>query len=120
MTSASIKQELNARVQLPGVSNAWVMPIKTRIDMLSTGVKTPLALKISGADLSVIESLAIDIERIISGLDGTSSVYAERPGEGRYLVVDIDRQRAANAGMTVADIQAAVSYGVEVKKFPTP
>lgn len=116
VTSASIKQELNARVQFPGVSNAWVMPIKTRIDMLSTGVKTPLALKISGADLSVIESLAIDIERIIAGLDDASSVYAERPGEGRYLVVDIDRQRAANAGMTVADIQAAVSYGVGGQK----
>jgi len=112
VTSESIRRELDARIQFPGVSNAWVMPIKTRIDMLATGVKTPLALKISGADLSVIESLAIQAERIIAEQGGASSVYAERPSEGRYLVIDIDRQRAANAGMTIDDIQAAISYAV--------
>ena len=112
LTLAALKKELNERVQFPGVSNAWVMPIKTRIDMLSTGIKTPIGIKISGPELSVIERLGAEVESLLAGLSGTTSVYAERVLSGRYLMIDIDRVRAARYGLNSADIQAMVGSAV--------
>ncbi|MDH3903553.1 MAG: CusA/CzcA family heavy metal efflux RND transporter, partial [Xanthomonadales bacterium] len=95
VTMDSIKEELNQRLKLPGVTNAWVWPIKTRIDMLATGIKTPVGIKIGGADLSVIESIGKDIEKVLLGVPGTTSAYAERVAGGRYVTVDIDRDAAS-------------------------
>ena len=85
MTLESLKQELDALVQLPGVTNAWVMPIKTRIDMLATGIKTPLGIKVAGADLQVIEDIGYRIEQALRDVPGTASVYAERVTAGAIL-----------------------------------
>ena len=86
MTTEKLKKELDARVQLPGLTNAWVMPIKTRIDMLATGVKTPVGIKIAGPDLTVIEQLGMQVEQILEQEPGTASVYSERVAGGRYLM----------------------------------
>ena len=112
LTLTALKKELDERVQFPGVSNAWVMPIKTRIDMLSTGVKTPIGIKISGPELSVIQSLGAELESLLAGLAGTTSVYAERVLSGRYLMIDIDRVKAARYGLNIADIHAIVGSAV--------
>lgn len=112
MTSAALKRELNELVQFPGVSNAWVMPIKTRIDMLATGIKTPIGLKISGPDLNVIESLGTELEVLLADVEGTASVYAERVAGGRYVQVDIDRARAARYGLNIAEIQQLISTAI--------
>ncbi|ROS05012.1 Cu(I)/Ag(I) efflux system membrane protein CusA/SilA [Sinobacterium caligoides] len=112
VSKQDIKEELNRLVDIPGLSNAWVMPIKTRIDMLATGIKTPVGIKIAGADLSVIESIAKQLEAILPAVEGTASVYAERVVGGRYITVDIDRQRASRYGLNIADIQQVVSTAI--------
>ncbi|MCB1643946.1 MAG: efflux RND transporter permease subunit [Pseudomonadales bacterium] len=112
MTTDTLIAELDALIQAPGLSNAWVMPVKTRIDMLSTGIKTPLGLRITGPDLSVIETLGRDIETILSAVPGTASVYAERVQGGRYITIDIDRAKAARYGLNVADIHLVLSTAV--------
>ncbi|QDP02806.1 efflux RND transporter permease subunit [Thalassotalea sp. PS06] len=104
--------ELEAKVQFPGVSNAWVQPIKTRIDMLTTGVKTPLGIKISGPELDTLESLGREIEGMLAGLEQTASVYAERAESGRYIDIKPDRQAAANYGLTIEDIQQVITYAI--------
>lgn len=110
-----IRRQLDERLQLPGVSNSWVMPIRTRIDMLSTGIKTPLGIVLTGQNLSQLEALGIEIESILSGLDGVVSVYAERVAASRYIRIDIDRVQAARYGLSIADIHeiAAVAIGGE-------
>lgn len=112
MTTHQLKQELDRLVSLPGVTNAWVMPIKTRIDMLATGIKTPVGVKISGPDLTEIERLGQRLEAILSSLPGTVSVYSERVAGGRYVTVDIDRIAAARFGLNIADIQQMVGLAV--------
>jgi copper/silver efflux system protein len=112
MTIESIRAEIQQTVQLPGVTNVWVMPIKTRIDMLATGIKTPVGIKIGGPDLATIEALGRDIEVLLSDFPGTASVYAERVVGGRYVVVDIDRSRAARLGLNIDDVQAIVSSAI--------
>ena len=112
MTPEKLRDELNRTVQVPGLANAWVQPIKTRIDMLATGIKTPLGLKIAGPDLEVIEALGSEVERLLAVLDGTASVYAERVSGGRYVNVEIDRGRAARFGLNVADVQEIVESAV--------
>lgn len=112
MTPEKLRDELNRTVQIPGLANAWVQPIKTRIDMLATGIKTPLGLKIAGPELEVIEALGSDVERLLAGLEGTASVYAERVSGGRYVDVRIDRERAARVGLNVADVQEIVESAV--------
>ncbi|MEM8815125.1 MAG: CusA/CzcA family heavy metal efflux RND transporter [Pseudomonadota bacterium] len=107
-----LREELNRVVRVPGLTNAWVMPIKTRIDMLATGIKTPLGIKIAGPDLATIERLGFDIEAMIAELDGTASVYAERVTGGRYVDVDIDRTSAARYGLSVADVQDVVQLAI--------
>ena len=111
-TTESLKKELDALVKLPGVTNAWVMPIKTRIDMLATGIKTPIGIKISGPDLKIIEQIGKDLEVIIKDVPGTTSVYSERVAGGRYIKVDIQREKAARYGLNIAYLQKIVSTAV--------
>ncbi len=117
VTLDSLKRELNNLVVIPGVSNAWVMPIKTRIDMLSTGIKTPIGIKIAGSDLTVIQKIGQDIERLLKNIPETTSVYSERVAGGRYLSVDINRQQAARYGLNIADIQQIISTAVGGKNI---
>ncbi|TPV52917.1 efflux RND transporter permease subunit [Aestuariibacter sp. GS-14] len=119
VTTDSLKAEFDALVQFPGLTNAWVMPIKTRIDMLATGIKTPLGLKISGPDITVIEQLGKDVERILGDLPGTASVYAERVAGARYITLDVNRYAAARYGMNIADVQQVISTAVGGKKVTT-
>ena len=112
MTSEKLRAELNRTVQYAGLTNVWVMPIKTRIDMLATGIKTPVGIKVAGPDLNVIERIGKEIERILGPVEGTASVYSERVAGGRYVEVDIDRERAARFGMNIADVHDIVSSGV--------
>ncbi len=112
MTIDSIKEELNQRLKLPGVTNAWVWPIKTRIDMLATGIKTPVGIKIGGADLGVIEGIGKDIEKVLLGVPGTTSAYAERVAGGRYVTVDINREEASRYGLNIDDVQDVVKTAI--------
>ncbi|MCG7561753.1 CusA/CzcA family heavy metal efflux RND transporter [Pseudoalteromonas sp. McH1-42] len=112
MTTDKLKAELDRLVKLPGVSNAWVMPIKTRIDMLATGIKTPVGVKIAGPDLAVIESLGQRLESILKTVPGTASVYSERVAGGRYIKVDIRREQASRFGLNIADVQQVVATAI--------
>jgi copper/silver efflux system protein len=112
MTIESIREEIQRTVDLPGVTNAWVMPIKTRIDMLATGIKTPVGIKIGGPDLPVIQSVGADIEALLPQVQGTASVFAERVAGGRYVTVDIDRAAAARHGLNINDVQAVISSAI--------
>jgi len=112
MTPAKLKAELDALVKFPGLSNAWGYPIKTRIDMLATGIRTPVGIKIMGPDLAVIQDLGRRIEDILRDVEGTTSVYAERTATGRYIDVDIDRVAAARYGLNVRDVQEIVGSAV--------
>ena len=112
VTPQSLRAELDALVKLPGVTNAWVMPIKTRIDMLATGIKTPVGIKVAGADLKVIQDIGQQLETILAGVPGTASVYAERVAGGRYIKVDINRGNAARFGLNIADVQQLVASAI--------
>ena len=112
LTLDDLIQELDARVSLPGVTNAWVMPIKTRIDMLATGIKTPVGVKVAGPDLKVIERIGQDIERAVMQVPGTTSAYSERVAGGRYIEVRPNRLEAARVGLTIADINQVISAAV--------
>jgi Cu(I)/Ag(I) efflux system membrane protein CusA/SilA len=112
VTTESLKQELNQLVQFPGLTNAWVMPIKTRIDMLATGIKTPVGIKIAGESLAEIEKIGKDLERIVKTVPGTASAYAERVAGGRYIKVDINREKAARYGLNISDVQAVVMTAI--------
>lgn len=107
-----LKKELDTLVKLPGVTNAWVMPIKTRIDMLATGIKTPVGIKIAGPELNVIQSIGKQIEEILKDVPGTASVYSERVAGGRYIKVDIDREKAARFNLNIADVQQVVASAI--------
>ncbi|GJH16087.1 efflux RND transporter permease subunit [Caballeronia novacaledonica] len=112
MTPEKLVDELDATVKVPGLSNVWVPPIRNRLDMLSTGIKTPVGIKISGADLSQIDRIATQVEAAVKDLPGLNSALAERLNGGRYIDVDIDRSAAARYGLGVGDIQAVVSSAV--------
>ena len=112
MTKDKLKQELDSLIQFPGLTNAWVMPIKTRIDMLATGIKTPIGIKIAGADLAEIEKIGKQVEQILKDVPGTASVYAERVSGGRYVKVDIDREKAGRYGLNIAEIQQLVAVAI--------
>ena len=112
MTMDALKQELDELVRLPGITNAWVMPIKTRIDMLATGIKTPLGIKVAGADLKVIEDIGYRIEEALGNIPGTASVYAERVTGGRYITIDINRVSAARLGLNIDDVQDIVRTAI--------
>ena len=112
MTTEKLREVLNELVQFPGLTNAWVMPIKTRIDMLSTGIKTPVGIKVAGSDLAVIQRIGQDIEQILSQLPGTASVYSERVAGGRYIKIDIKRELASRYGLNIADVQQVISTAI--------
>ncbi|MCV6589498.1 MAG: efflux RND transporter permease subunit [Marinobacterium sp.] len=112
MTPKKIRRELDKIVRIPGMTNAWVMPIKTRIDMLATGIKTPVGIKVAGPDLKVIQQIGQQLEAILPQVDGTASVYSERVAGGRYIRIDIDRLKAARFGLNIADLQALVSTAI--------
>lgn len=112
MTTAKLKQELDQLVMLPGVTNAWVMPIKTRIDMLATGIKTPVGIKVAGPDLNIIQGIGQQLERVLKDVEGTASVYSERVAGGRYIKADIQREKAARYGLNIADIQEILASAV--------
>jgi Cu(I)/Ag(I) efflux system membrane protein CusA/SilA len=112
MTTRKLIEELDRLVSLPGVSNAWTMPIKTRIDMLSTGIKTPVGVKVAGPDLAELERIAAHVEGVLRELPGTASVYAERVTGGNYLDIDIDRERIARYGLTVGDVQDVIRSAI--------
>ncbi len=108
MTMDKLKKELNELVQFPGLTNAWVMPIKNRIDMLATGIKTPVGIKVAGPDLNEIQEIGKQIEKVLNEVPGTVSVYSERVAGGRYVTVDIKRREAARFALNIADIQEVV------------
>lgn len=112
VSTESLRRELDELVQFPGLSNAWVMPIKTRIDMLATGIKTPVGVKIAGPDLAVIQDIGMQLEKVLMQVSGTSSVYSERVAGGRYLKIDINRVKAARYGLNIADIQEVIAYAI--------
>ncbi|MEZ9592654.1 efflux RND transporter permease subunit [Vibrio breoganii] len=112
VTTESLRKEFDKLVKFPGLTNAWVMPIKTRIDMLATGIKTPIGIKIAGADLSIIEQIGSEVESILADVPGTASAYAERVAGGRYVTIDIDRPKAARYGLSIQQVQQVISTAV--------
>lgn len=119
MTTEKLKKELTELINFPGLTNAWVMPIKTRIDMLATGIKTPVGIKVAGADLSVIEEIGKQIEKAVIKVPGTASAYSERVAGGRYITVDVNRLASARFGLNIADVHDVVSTalgGMEVSQ----
>ncbi len=112
MTQAKLIDELDRVVKVPGLSNVWVPPIRNRIDMLSTGIKTPVGVKVSGPDLKQIDKIATEVETAVKNVPGVTSALAERVSGGRYIDVDIDRTKAARYGLSVMDVQSVVSSAV--------
>ena len=112
ITMDDIRDELDRRVQVPGVTNVWIQPIKNRIDMLATGIKTPVGVKVSGADLNVIEQIAVAVEQIVADIPGTTSAYAERPVGGRFIEIDINRAAAARYALSIQDVQEVVQTAI--------
>ena len=112
MTLDKLIAEMNRAVQFPGVSNTWTMPIKTRIDMLSTGIKSVLGVKISGPDLVTLERIAKQVEAVVRKVSGASNVFAERVSTGRYLDFAVDRVAASRYGLTVGDVQDVILSAV--------
>jgi len=108
MTIDTLIAEMDKAVQLPGVSNAWTMPIKARIDMLSTGIRTPIGIKVFGKDLGEMEKLAREIEAVVKTVPGTTSAYAERITGGYYLIIEPDRSQLARYGLTVGEVQDVI------------
>lgn len=112
MTVEKLIAELEATVKFPGLTNAWVQPIKTRIDMLATGIKTPVGIKVAGDDLAEIERVGRDIEAVLAKLPGTVSAYSERVAGGRYIEVVPDREKAARYGLNISDINLLIGSAV--------
>jgi Cu(I)/Ag(I) efflux system membrane protein CusA/SilA len=112
MTLPRLIEELDNTVKLPGLSNVWVQPIRNRIDMLATGIKSPLGIKISGPDIRVIEKVGAEIERVVKDVSGTTSVFSERLSGGRYLTVRIDRTAAARFGLSQSEVQDTISGAI--------
>ena len=112
MTPDRLVEELDRIVRVPGLSNIWVPPIRNRIDMLATGIKSPVGVKVAGADLATIDRLTGQIERAVKNVAGVSSAFAERLTGGRYIDVDIQRNAAARYGLNIADVQEVVAGAV--------
>ena len=112
MTPDKLIAELDGVVKVPGLSNIWVPPIRNRIDMLATGIKSPVGIKVSGPDLAEIDRVAAEIERVVKPVAGVNSALAERLTGGRYLDVTIDRDRAARYGLNIADVQEVVTSAI--------
>ena len=112
MTPDKLVQELDRVVQVPGLSNIWVPPIRNRIDMLATGIKSPVGVKVAGTSLQEIDQLSSEVERVVKQVPGVSSAFAERVTGGRYIDVHIDRNSAGRYGLNIADVQSVVSAAI--------
>lgn len=112
MTTDKLIGELDRIVKIPGLSNIWVQPIRNRIDMLATGIKSPVGVKVAGASLKEIDRITVDIERVIKNVPGVSSALAERLNGGRYIDININRDAAARYGMTITEVQSIVSAAI--------
>ena len=112
LSTADVIAELDRIVRLPGLSNAWVMPIKNRINMLATGIKTPLGVKVAGSDPAVIQQVGERLEQVIRAIPGATSVYSERVAGGRYVDIAIDRLAAARLGLNISDVQEVINTAV--------
>ena len=112
MTQDLLISQMDSAVKMPGVSNAWTMPIKGRIDMLATGIRTPVGIKIFGPDLAELERIGKQVESAIQGVPGTRSAFAERAQSGYYLDIDIDRAAAARHGLNIQDVQTVIATAI--------
>jgi Cu(I)/Ag(I) efflux system membrane protein CusA/SilA len=112
MTQEKLVEELDRVVRVPGLTNLWIPPIRNRIDMLATGIKSPIGVKVAGSDLAQIDAVTQGVERVAKGVPGVSSALAERLTGGRYIDVDIDRQAAARYGLNIADVQSIVAGAI--------
>ena len=112
MTKRKLVDELDARLKIPGLANVWVEPIRNRIDMLATGIKTPVGVKITGPDLETLQRLGNEVETALKPVEGTASAVADRAAGGRYVDIDIDRLAAARYGLSIADIQSTAALAV--------
>ncbi len=112
MTPDKLVEELDRLVKLPGLSNIWIPPIRNRIDMLATGIKSPLGIKVAGSDLGEIDRTAEAIERVVQKVPGVTSAFAERISGGRYIEVNVDRDASARYGLSVMDVQSVVSAAI--------
>jgi copper/silver efflux system protein len=112
MTYAKLVQEMDQKLQFPGITNTWTQPIQNRLDMELTGIKTPVGMKIQGSSLAGIQRLGEQVEKILSGLPGVRSIFAERVSQGFYVNVEVNRPVAARYGLTVGDVQRAVASGI--------
>ena len=111
-TTRDVIDELDRAVQIPGVTNAWVFPIQTRLDMLQTGIRTDVGIQLTGPDLATLQSLSARVETLVANISGTQTAFADRPVAGRYVTIDINRQEAARHGMSIADIHEIVKFGI--------
>jgi copper/silver efflux system protein len=119
MTWEKLVDEMDKKIRLPGVANAWTMPIKNRIDMLSTGIRTPVGIKIFGPDLTKIEEIGRHLERVLSSISGTRSVFAERVAGGYYLDFDLKREEIARHGLMIEDIQMIIESAIGGESITT-
>src|SRR4030067_1193738 len=119
MTTDRLVDELDPALQMPGVTNAWTMPIKARTDMLSTGIRTPVGIKVFGKDLETLEKVALDVESAVKNSPGTASALAERVVGGYYLDIRIKRDEAARYGLKIEDIQEVIMTAVGGENITT-
>ena len=112
MTYEKLIRAMDEKLQFPGLSNTWTMPVENRLDMVLTGIKTPVGMKIQGSSLEGIQQLGTQVQQILSGLSQVRSVFAERVSQGFYVNVEVNRPEAAKYGLTIADVQASVSSGM--------
>ena len=112
LTTEKLIEEMDVALKIPGMGNVWVNPIRNRIDMLATGIKSPVGIKIAGPDLAVIERLGTEVERVVKAIPGTSSAFSERVSGGRYIEIHPDRIAAARLGLSIADVQRIVALAI--------
>ena len=112
MTYEKLIQEMDAKLQFPGLSNTWTMPVENRLDMELTGIKTPLGLKIQGPTLEGIQQVGAQIQQVLSSLSEVRSIFAERVSQGFYLNIEVNREEASRYGLTIADVQQAITSGI--------
>src|SRR5690606_15611013 len=112
VTMDSLRAEMDAALQFPGVSNAWTQPIRARIDMLATGIRTPVGVKVFGTDLTEMERIAREVEAVLRAVPGTTSAYAERVIGGYYLDIVPDRERLARYGLSIEDVQEVIAMAL--------
>jgi len=117
MTYAKLIGEMDAKLQFPGLSNTWTMPVENRLDMELTGIKTPLGMKVQGPNIDGIQNAALQIQKVLTGMSQVRSIYAEKVAQGFYINVQPNREEAARYGLTIADIQTAVASGIGGKNI---